>query len=77
MTVHYLARGSSVAHSIEANVAESMHFSTRVKAPCLRCGEMVKAAGSWKTGKDLWEGVTMCEKAKEATSDEDRTRNAG
>jgi len=70
MTVHYLARGSTIAHEIEANMAQAMHYGSRVKTPCLRCGETLKPPGSWRSGTVLWEGVKLCEKAKEAKSDD-------
>ena len=60
MTVHYLARDSVIAHEIPANIAEAMHYSTRVKTECLRCGETLKPPGSWRTGPVLWEGVRLC-----------------
>ena len=68
MSVHYLARDSTIAHEIEECVAKAMHFGTRVRTTCLRCGEVLKPPGSWRSGVVLWEGVTMCgtEKAKEA-----------
>ena len=66
MTVHYLAHGSTVAHEIEANVAESMHFSTRVRTECLRCGEVVRGEGTWRTCARLWDGVKLCGGEREA-----------
>jgi len=70
VTVHYLARDAVIAHEIEANIAQAMHYGSRVKVDCLRCGETLKPPGSWRSGPMLWDGVKLCEKAKEAQSDE-------
>jgi len=71
VTVHYLARDSTIVHEIEANIAQAMHYGSRVKTECLRCGEVLKPPGSWRSGVVLWEGVRLCgvEKAKEASDE--------
>ena len=69
MTVHYLARGESVAHVIPASVRDAMRVGGRAKTVCLRCGEKLKPSGSWGTrlpSEALWDGVTLCEKARES-----------
>ncbi len=60
MTVNFHARGSTVAHTIDASVATAMHSGGRTNTECLRCGERLRAEGTFKSWGELWAGVNLC-----------------